>query len=145
MIIFRKEQNFNTPPCNENDTSIGILDWGETEDYTINITNNLGLESSAKAAFSVYPNPVNNVLNITSATAENMSYKIYNLQGASIMSGNVSASNNQISVDAISQGVYFITMTAEDNTATTVKFIKKIVLLLVQPKTKQTLKTFRLV
>lgn len=84
-------------------------------------------------------------MNITSATAENMSYKIYNLQGASIMSGNVSASNNQISVDAISQGVYFITMTAEDNTATTVKFIKKIVLLLVQPKTKQTLKTFRLV
>ncbi len=122
---FSQGTNFYTPPCNEGDTSIGILDWGETEDYTIKITGVLGVNDVAKSAFSVYPNPVNSILNISTATSENTSYKIFNLQGAEIMSGNVSDSNNQISVDAISQGVYFIRMTAADNTSSTMKFIKK--------------------
>ena len=122
---FSQGSNYNTPPCNEGETSIGILDWGETEDYTVKITGVLGVNEVSKSAFSVYPNPVNSVLNIATATSEKMSYKIFNLQGAVIMSGNVSASNNQIAVDAISQGVYFITMTAADNTSSTMKFIKK--------------------
>ena len=123
--VFSQGTNFYTPPCNEGETSLGILDWGETEDYTIKITNVLGVNESSKSAFSVYPNPVNSVLNISTATSENMSYKIINLQGAEIMSGNINASNNQISVDAISQGVYFIKITASDNTSSTMKFIKK--------------------
>lgn len=123
--VFSQGTNFYTPPCNEGETSLGILDWGETEDYIVKITDVLAVNESSKSAFSVYPNPVNSVLNINTATSENMSYKIFNLQGAEIMSGDVSTSNNQISVDAISQGVYFITMTAADNTSSTMKFIKK--------------------
>ena len=123
--MFSQGTNFNTPPCNDGMTSLGILDWGETEDYAIKITGVLGVNETSKTAFSLYPNPANSVLNISTANSENMSYKIYNLQGASIMSGVISASNSEISVDAISQGVYFITMTAADNTSTTVKFIKK--------------------
>ena len=122
---FSQGTNFNIPPCNEGETSMGILDWGETEDYTVKITNVLGVNETSKTAFSVYPNPVNSVLNINTAILENMSYKIFNLQGAEILSGNVSASNSQISVDAISQGVYFIKMTAADTTSSTMKFIKK--------------------
>ena len=122
---FSQGTNFNTPPCNEGETSIGVLDWGETEDYTVKITAALGVSESSKSTFSLYPNPVNSVLNVASEKSENMTYKIFNLQGAEIMSGNVSNSNNQIAVDAISQGIYFITMTAADNTSSTLKFIKK--------------------
>ncbi len=122
---FSQGTNFNTPPCNEGETSLGILDWGETEDYTVKITGVLGVNDASKSTFSVYPNPVNSVLNINTATSEIMSYKIFNLQGAQIMSGDVNSSNNQISVDAISQGIYFIKMTAADNTSSTLKFIKK--------------------
>lgn len=123
--MFSQGTNFNTPPCNEGETSLGILDWGETEDYTVKITGVLGVNESSKSAFSVYPNPVTNVLNISTTSQQNISYKIISLQGAEIMSGNISANSNQISVDAIAQGVYFIKMTASDNTSSTVKFIKK--------------------
>lgn len=104
---------------------MGILDWGETEDYSVNITGVLGVQDASKSVFSVYPNPANSVLNINTENSENMSYKVFNLQGTEIMSGNVSSSNNQISIDAISQGVYFIKLTASDKTSTTMKFIKK--------------------
>lgn len=122
---FSQGTNYNTPPCNEGSTSMGILDWGETEDYSVNITGVLGVQDASKSVFSVYPNPANSVLNINTTNAENMSYKVFNLQGTEIMSGNVSSSNNQISIDAISQGVYFIKLTASDKTSTTMKFIKK--------------------
>ena len=123
--VFSQGTNFYTPPCNEGETSLGILDWGETEDYTVKITNVLGLTDATKTTFSVYPNPVNNVLNISTATAENISYRIFNLQGAEIMSGVVSARNSQILVDAISQGIYLIKMTSADTTSSTMKFIKR--------------------
>lgn len=122
---FSQGTNFNTPPCNENESSIAILDWGETEDYTIKITGALGINEALKRAFSVYPNPVNSVLNIAAANAEAMSYKIFNLQGAEILAGEVTASSTQISVEALSQGIYFIRMTASDNSSSTMKFIKK--------------------
>lgn len=122
---FSQGTNFNTPPCNENESSIAILDWGETEDYTIKITGALGINEALKSAFSVYPNPVNSVLNIAAANAETMSYKIFNLQGAEILAGEVTATTTQISVEALSQGIYFIRMTASDNSSSSMKFIKK--------------------
>lgn len=51
------------PPCTAYNS--GLLDWGETEDYDINITPTTSIESATgNAQLEVYPNPAKDMLNI---------------------------------------------------------------------------------
>jgi len=68
---------------------------------------------------SIYPNPVNSILNIS--TEENLnSYKVKNLAGQEICSGNT----NLIDLSSINNGLYFVEI--ETNRGACVKsFVKK--------------------
>ena len=77
--------------------------------------------SENEAEFAIYPNPVNNTLFINSGNAE-FSYEMFNSMGQKVASGNATG-NAQISVDAMTKGMYFLRLT----TGTQVRIEKVVV------------------
>ena len=75
----------------------------------------------AEAEFSVYPNPVNNTLNINSGNAE-FSFELYNGMGQTVAKGNAQG-NGQINVSNLEKGIYFLRLT----TGTQVRIEKVVV------------------
>ena len=74
--------------------------------------------STGSGTFMVYPNPNNGVLNISvrlpqcdSPTAE--TYRITNLMGQSLLQGHITAEKQQINIDNLPAGLYFITIAGE--------------------------------
>ncbi|MBV6484468.1 MAG: hypothetical protein KFKLKKLM_00974 [Flavobacteriales bacterium] len=90
-------------------------------DYTF--ATNVSETIEETTTFSLFPNPVNNVLNLV-FDANNQKVEIYNVLGE-IMYNNISLNNNlSIDVSAFGSGVYFIKTTDKNNTVSTQKFIK---------------------
>ena len=87
-------------------------------------------ETTDKAVFAVYPNPTNNVLFVeTRLTTSNISYfiasqptayRITNLTGQILLQGQITAETQQIDVESLPAGMYFISMGGQ-----TVKFVVK--------------------
>jgi hypothetical protein len=86
-----------------------------------------GVEDSPSAGsdtFTVYPNPANNVLFVetrhaTSLPAE-QKYRITNLMGQTLLQGTITAENQQINIEKLPAGMYFITFAGK-----TQKFVVK--------------------
>ncbi len=96
--------------------------YGETEDYTINV-GQLGISDMNSFDFAYYPNPVKDVLNITSnKTIENVA--VFNLAGQKVLA-NAQVSNNKINVSALPSGVYVFKLTLEGGQVETFKIVKK--------------------
>ena len=71
-------------------------------------------------SLNLFPNPANNLLNIT---ASNFNYKIIDLSGKIIQSdSNVS---NQINIESLNVGIYFIEIKESNGIQSTLKFVKK--------------------
>ncbi|MFK7750201.1 MAG: immunoglobulin-like domain-containing protein [Kordia sp.] len=78
--------------------------------------------SSGANTLTIFPNPVRgNVLNVKLAHGTAQTYKISNLYGQAVASGTV---NNQIRLNKLQSGVYFIEIFDGENTLTK-KFIKQ--------------------
>src|SRR5690554_8114747 len=72
---------------------------------------------------NVYPNPTNDVINIE--TDEQLSnYIIYDVSGRQIQNGNFE-NNNQINLQNVNNGTYFIKVTTVQGNSGTVKVVKK--------------------
>jgi hypothetical protein len=85
---------------------------GETEDYTINIVDNLSLDDFNQDQFSIYPNPSQNVVNIESKNNLNIeSVKIFDLFGKLIIEK--TQNTNQVSVENLSNGIYIVEVASE--------------------------------
>ncbi|WP_314242288.1 CotH kinase family protein [Empedobacter tilapiae] len=82
----------------------------------------LGIGDLDKVDFIIYPNPVQEILNIASSSKSKIEYKISNIIGQ-IVEHN-STNNQQIDVSKLKHGVYIIQLT-QDNKRITKKFIKK--------------------
>jgi hypothetical protein len=70
--------------------------------------------STGSGTFAVYPNPTHNILFVqtlhaTSLQAETV-YRITNLTGQTVLTGQITAETQQIDVSGLPQGMYFITM-----------------------------------
>ena len=73
-----------------------------------------GLGEMDDAAFAIYPNPTDGVLFIrTHAVRPYEGYRITNLIGQTVLSGNINTENQQINVSDLPQGMYFITFAGE--------------------------------
>ena len=73
-------------------------------------------------AFAVYPNPTNGVLFVETrgrASQPTQTYRISNLMGQIVLTGNITAENQQIDVSVLPEGMYFITVAGA-----TRKFVK---------------------
>lgn len=70
-----------------------------------------GLNEMDNAAFAVYPNPTDGVLFIrTHAVRPYEEYRITNLMGQTVLTGNLNTENQQINVSDLPQGMYFFTL-----------------------------------
>ena len=72
-----------------------------------------GVEESAENQFDVYPNPTNGVLFVETrliASLPDQTYHITNLMGQTLLTGQITAENQQINVSSLPQGMYFISI-----------------------------------
>ena len=90
-------------------------------DYTF-ATNVIDAKESLE--FSMYPNPVENQLNIVFNDNQNKTIEIYNVLGETIYQNNHVINKLQIDVKTLEKGVYFIKTTDKNNNISTNKFIK---------------------
>jgi hypothetical protein len=96
-------------------TSTGVL--------AVTIEEILGEKGFDLASFSFYPNPVNNVLNITYSSSIS-SIAIYNLVGQQVAVQQPNANNASVDTSLLAEGTYIVKVTVE-NAVKTFKVIKK--------------------
>ncbi|MEO8237427.1 MAG: M4 family metallopeptidase [Flavobacterium sp.] len=123
----RVSMKYNAVP-----TACEAFSYGQVEDYSINITaagtvvvNELVADTDkASPEITLYPNPVENELNISSSSSEQKgsSFKITNALGQQVSSGQLSES--PIDVSKLSTGIYIIELNSGQKRVTK-KFIKK--------------------
>lgn len=91
-------------------------------DFTINMSNNIGIEEQARKIKNlfVYPNPATNTLIIPVNECKNCFIEIYNSLGEKILQTNYS---DKITISNLPPGLYFITLSDKYNSKTC-KFIK---------------------
>jgi hypothetical protein len=81
-----------------------------------------GVEEDVENQFNVYPNPTNGVLFVEThgrTALPTLTYLISNLMGQTVLTGNITAENQQIDVSVLPEGMYFITVAGA-----TRKFVK---------------------
>ncbi|GAA3918666.1 GEVED domain-containing protein [Hymenobacter algoricola] len=101
-------------------TSCNSYSYGETEDYTVNITGGTAKTASTarignSTEYSVYPNPTADVLNVvipTDRLGSAVSVKVYDVRGAEMKQ--VAFDGSQLNVANLSNGIYLLTITAGD-------------------------------
>jgi hypothetical protein len=81
----------------------------------------LSIEDETNNVLSVYPNPTVDMIQIT--MAGNFQYELVGLNGQILISG-TAVDKEELSLDAYASGVYFVNVTAGENTST-VKVVKK--------------------
>jgi bacillolysin len=108
MRIKLSDSSTSTSPC-------GSFSYGEVEDYTVNIgaitlTGIVSQDTLSNEAnifdFDMYPNPVDNLLQINMLDNRKVNYSIYNVMGQKLKSN--SLIDSQINVSDLSSGIYIL-------------------------------------
>jgi hypothetical protein len=96
-------------------------DGTTTQDYVINFTVLIGVESTTAAKINIFPNPVSHELTVTNV--ENATISIYELNGLLLRTINNTDRNAQIDVSGLGAGIYLIKVQTSDY-ITIARFIK---------------------
>lgn len=88
-----------------------LLQLGSNAEVEVT-TASLGLEDDILAQFTIYPNPVKEVLFVDApSSVNNAKYEVYTLEGRILASGDLNLKNNKINVAHFSAGIYLIKIT----------------------------------
>lgn len=99
------------------------VNFGQYEDYSLNVAS-LGLNNSnTKTNIKVYPNPVTDIMNIE-GPAKVSSVIIFDASGKQVMTSSANASKSQVNMSRLAPGVYMVKAQTE-NGVQTFKVIKK--------------------
>lgn len=83
-------------------------------------------ETISTLKLTVYPNPTADVVTITNEQQDDLSYKLYQLDGKTIQEGTTSAMQMEITLVDKTSGIYFLQFNnTQNNTSKTFKIIKK--------------------
>ena len=66
--------------------------------------------STSSGTFAVYPNPVNNTLNINAENTK-FTYVLYNNMGQAVVKGDAHGAI-QVNVESLAKGIYFLRITS---------------------------------
>ena len=92
----------------------------------VNIVESLSDNNIQIENISIYPNPINNMLNISVGSNSGLNYSIFNITGQIIFKGKFTSSNNRVDFSDLSKGVYFLqVLDIQLNKQNTYKLIKK--------------------
>ncbi|WP_130736680.1 T9SS type A sorting domain-containing protein [Flavobacterium sp. J27] len=94
-----------------------------SQSYCYEINNMLNTDDFRFANTSVYPNPFNN--SITVSTDSNLKYKIYSLLGVEITSGNIISGKTELFLSKYSAGYYLLQLENENGNIKIMKILKK--------------------
>lgn len=105
-------------------TACETFSYGEVEDYTVNISNSApavdnttfaeNLNDKAVEVYTIYPNPVSDLLNVSLNGIEGeVSLRIYDLQGRLVKETMLNNFDTQINVEDLAKGVYIISVDEE--------------------------------
>ncbi len=108
-----------------NAETLSTFSLNELTSLTFKNTSGVDENSLSEAnGFNVYPNPVNNILNIELKNAKGGYVEILNITGQTIKTTKIDNTNNVIiEVSDLSKGVYLCRYNNEEKTKT-IKFIK---------------------
>lgn len=101
--------------CVSNDAFILFLD-------DISVSAGTSIESVNSTSFSIYPNPVKDVLNVDAEGYNNI--QIVNILGQVVYTNALTGNHTQVDVQSFNNGVYFVRLSGE-NGVRTQKFVKK--------------------
>ena len=125
---YNMANNFVIIPCNTSTSATDVMDWGETEDYTINITSTTtGIEQSHGInKISMYPNPAENQLSVSfSNTIDHVNMLLKNMNGEAIHINFINTANLYTAdISNIPAGMYFMEVITNEGT-NYYKIIKK--------------------
>ena len=110
-------------------TSCGTYNYGEVEDYTVNITASASstnidevadslLDQDTTSDFMAYPNPARNYVRVKLASkADAMTYKIVNTIGKVVQAGRLNSNN--LDVSRLNTGIYILQVNDGQKSLTT--------------------------
>jgi len=104
------------------DPTVG--EWGESFNFRLQLPDGLGVnEVALNNAVNVYPNPVKDILNISSKELIN-NVQVFNVSGQQILTEKAMNAITKIDLSSLSSGVYFV-KTSSANASKTIKVIKQ--------------------
>lgn len=116
MRIIYNYNFYHMDPCTD-------IEVGQTEEYTLNIGEEMGIQDLLNSNFTYYPNPVKNVLNLKS-DQQISDIRIYDLTGKEVLVETINSNSKQISLAHLQSSVYVAGITINGKTET-FKIIKK--------------------
>jgi hypothetical protein len=123
--MFTQGSNFNILPCNASTSATDVMDWGETEDYTIMLVNPVGMIDTFEKNKSVLTsNIVDKALVFNPNLQSNIIFQIVNINGQVVQSGNLSANEKQLNIAHLTEGIYFIQLFDKHTSLGQQKFVK---------------------
>jgi len=90
--------------------------FGQAEDYTVSV-GTLSNSAFDSTDFTYYPNPVQNILSISTASSVD-SIKVYNMLGQMVVEIAPKVSNPQVDMNELQSGVYLVTLEVEGSLQT---------------------------
>ena len=88
------------------------------------VVNTTGVTTLSFSNVKVYPNPVNDELNIT-GVGQHTTYRLLNVTGACIQQGNLKPGTNVLSLQTLANGVYILEMTGADGARHMARVVKE--------------------
>ncbi len=105
------------------DDACEVTQYGETEDYTVNIVESLSIEEIDGSLIKVFPNPSDGIYNIN-LNGEILTFEISNILGQFIKNGKLENGNNMLDLTNQKIGTYFLKLISNSGKTKTIKLIK---------------------
>ena len=109
-----------TTPCDN-----AAYQYGQAEDYMLDVKQSLGVNEINSKSISYYPNPVKDILNLVS-DKNVTSVSVYSIKGKLVKNfANLDEAKVQLNLSKLTAGMYVVKATTKDNKTKTFKVIKK--------------------